>query len=52
MKTLEALPEGVFELEKLVKLAVGEGPLWKNKEFKARIRKKRKGIKVQQNTYG
>ena len=48
---IESLPEDIFELQQLERLILGESPLYKDKAFKAKIKRKIKGLKVNKSWY-
>ncbi|WP_298514150.1 tetratricopeptide repeat protein [uncultured Kordia sp.] len=48
---IESIPEDIFELQQLKRLILGESPLFKNKSFKAKIKRKIKGLKVEKSWY-
>ncbi|MEM9982082.1 MAG: hypothetical protein AAF734_06275, partial [Bacteroidota bacterium] len=43
---ISVLPDGIFELKNLKELRLGDCPLFSDKKFKAKIKRKIKGLKV------
>ncbi|WP_420574616.1 leucine-rich repeat domain-containing protein [Kordia sp.] len=48
---ITSLPEDIYELQQLERLVLGESPLFKDKSFKAKIKRKIKGLKVDKSWY-
>lgn len=49
---IKELPEDVFELSNLEKLYLGESTLYRNQSYKAKLKRKIKGLKVYKNEEG
>lgn len=48
---IASLPDGIFELQQLERLCLGECPLFSDKSYKAKIKRKIKGLKVGKEWY-